>query len=273
MNLRELKEVKNLGYVPASLYSLHEDRVRFEDELFRLGYAQVTYNPFSRSPRPKRVDGVVPDGMKLIVHAPYFICLAREDKDSEKSLKIMKLVIQWASALKAESVVTHVGYRGVSGKFSISVDQAKEALYRNVLRLAPLLEAHDMSLMLENTAGAKTGYPFGYTNEIIDVLSMVHKRYVRLAFDTCHSYVSGEGVSLEWFTKFSSMVGLVHLNPSDSKGTLGSCRDRHSMVKILSSEHIDKGFLKGLFQISSCPVILERGDLNFVIDDVRYLLT
>lgn len=271
-----INRIRNLGYVPSSLFSIHEDKEYFERHGFSLGFAQVTFNPYSKLPRAAHLKGVLSEGISLVVHAPYFICLARQDKTSEKSIKILNLVYDWASEMQAVAVVTHIGYRGVVGKFSISRDSARRALITNITSLLPRVKETGILLHLENTAGSLTGYPFGYLDDIEYALNRFDRSNVSMVFDTCHAFVSGDSSfssERDFGVDLNKYVRMIHLNPSDEKAPFASCRDRHSSVAIADSVHLSPNVLKDIYESNlDIPVILERGNRDIVVKDVRYLL-
>jgi deoxyribonuclease-4 len=123
----------------------------------------------------------------------------------------------------------------------------------------------EVMLLLENTAGTKNsmGSTFEEIQRIIEKVE--DKKRVGVCFDTAHAFAAGYDIRTfdevdATLKKFETVLGLerlkiIHLN--DSKGELGSGRDRH--------EHIGLGYIgengfRALFRhdaVQAVPFIME----------------
>lgn len=210
-----------------------------------------------------------------ISHASYLINLGSPDDGLwQKSIDALVDELQRAEALGLLGVVLHPGAH---------MEQGEEA---GIARVAAGLDrAHALTrgfntlTLLEITAGQGTtlGYRFEHLaamrNQVTD------PGRIAVCFDTCHAFASGydfrtpEGYAA-MMVQFDQTVGLdlircFHFN--DSKGDLGSRKDRH--------EHIGKGAigLSGFAQIlndtrfSGIPMVLETPKSDDMHEDVENL--
>ena len=195
-----------------------------------------------------------------VIHASYLINIASpDDALYEKSITLLTEELLRAELLGVDYVVVHMGSaRGAGLDFAIG--RVAEAICE-IARAHPGLNTE---LLLENTAGSgeTVGARF---EEVGAVIKSVGDAPIKLGFcfDTCHAFASGyplaTGVDVDaLFEEMDKDIGLerlkvVHLN--DSKGALGSRKDRH--------EHIGEGFIGdfGPFlkhrAVRGLPLILE----------------
>lgn len=173
-----------------------------------------------------------------LAHASYLINLASPDDALwEKSVVAFRVELDRCDALGIPWLVVHPGAHVGSGVPS-GVARVAEAL-RRVLPHS----GQGAGVLLETTAGQGTtlGARFEELGEILKAAN--HPERAGICFDTCHVFAAGYDFRSastydETMTALDRAVGLdrlfgVHLN--DSKGDLGSRRDRH--------EHIGKGKL------------------------------
>ena len=173
-----------------------------------------------------------------LAHASYLINLASPDDALwEKSVVAFRVELDRCDALGIPWLVVHPGAHVGSGVPS-GVARVAEAL-RRVLPHS----GQGAGVLLETTAGQGTtlGARFEELREILKAAN--HPERAGICFDTCHVFAAGYDFRSastydETMTALDRAVGLdrlfgVHLN--DSKGDLGSRRDRH--------EHIGKGKL------------------------------
>ena len=173
----------------------------------------------------------------LVIHDSYLINLASVDPViSEKSIAAFRGELDRALLIGAEFLVMHPG----SHK-----DQTLEngiKTLTNALKTASkhVKNAHNLMLLLENTAGA--GSTIGRSLEelrAIRDLAQPHLPFpIGFCLDTCHLYASGFDVSSEsglrdTVKRAARVLGLdnvpvIHAN--DSKGALGSRLDRHANI-------------------------------------------
>jgi len=171
-----------------------------------------------------------------LAHASYLINLASPDDALwEKSVVAFRVELDRCDALGIPWLVVHPGAHVGSG--------AASGIARVAAGLDRALRAseHGAGVLLENTAGqgSTLGARFEELGEILAAVKQPGR--VGLCFDTCHALAAGyefrtPASYAETFAALDRAIGLdklhgIHLN--DSKGDLGSRRDRH--------EHIGKG--------------------------------
>lgn len=171
-------------------------------------------------------------------HASYLINLAsNENALWLRSTEALIGEVRRCDLLGLAFIVLHPGSAKGSGE--------QEGIKRVVKALKDVIHATDDSsvkILLENTAGQGTsiGYKFEHLRQIMDG---VDSERICVCFDTCHAFAAGYDIRTKsgfeaTMESLDRIVGLrrlmaIHLN--DSKGDLGSNRDRH--------EHIGKGKL------------------------------
>jgi len=200
-----------------------------------------------------------------LAHASYLINLASPDDGLwEKSVAAFRLELDRCEALGIPWLVVHPGAHVGSG-VAKGITRVATALER---ALTPARQG--AGVLLETTAGqgSTLGARFEELGEILKAAH--HPDRLGICFDTCHALAAGHEFRspagyAETMAALDRAVGLdrllgIHLN--DSKGDLGSRRDRH--------EHIGKGKvgLEGFRLILSdsrfrdVPMVLEteKGD-------------
>jgi len=243
-----------------------------------------TFQMFTRNPRGWRFRKLTPEevtefrrksdsyGLKPIVsHMPYLPNLCSPRKIIyNKSLKSLNAELERCAQLGIPYVVTHLGShlgKGADIGLANIVSAINHAITQN---------GSDVMLLLENTAGTKNsmGSSFEEIKRILDGLE--NKKRIGVCFDTAHAFAAGYDLRTpetveNTIAKFDEILGLdrlkvIHLN--DSKGGLGSGKDRH--------EHIGMGYIgergfKALFKdeaLTELPFIMEtpiderRGDVE-----------
>jgi len=243
-----------------------------------------TFQMFTRNPRGWKFRKLNPDeakefkrkidsyGLKPVVaHMPYLPNLSSPRKIIyNKSLRSLSAELDRCAALGVPYIVTHLGSHLGKGP-EIGLERIVTAVNQAISR-----DKSDVMLLLENTAGTKNsmGSTFDEIKRILDRLE--NKKRVAVCFDTAHAFAAGydlrtaEKVS-ETIADFDETLGLdllkvIHLN--DSKGELGSGRDRHEHIGM---GHIgEEGFralfkheaLRGLPFIMETPIDERRDDVG-----------
>lgn len=232
-----------------------------------------TFQMFTRNPRGWKFKKLTPDEVKefkrkidsyglkpVVAHMPYLPNLSSPRKVIyNKSLKSLSAELDRCAALGIPYIVTHLGSHLGKGS-EIGLERIVSAVNQTISN-----DKSDVMLLLENTAGTKNsmGSTFEEIKRILDGLK--NKKRVAVCFDTAHAFAAGydlrtaEAVN-DTIAKFDKTLGLgllkvIHLN--DSKGELGSGRDRH--------EHIGMGYIgeqgfKALFKhqaLTELPFIME----------------
>lgn len=172
----------------------------------------------------------------VLAHAGYLINLAHPAPG--KTMESMLDELQRCDQLNIPFIVLHPGSHLGSGE-GIGLGNVAA----NLNRLFDQTAGSKVKIALETTSGQGTnlGYKFEHLREIIDQVD--DQERIGVCFDTCHSFAAGydlrdkEGYR-RTMKEFEEIIGLdrlmaFHLN--DSKGGLGSHKDRH--------EHIGKGLI------------------------------
>lgn len=171
-----------------------------------------------------------------LAHASYLINLASPDEALwEKSVEAFCVELDRCGALGIPWLVVHPGAHvgsGVANGIARVVDALNRAL---------LTSKHGAGVLLETTAGQGTalGARFEELGEILK--SAKYTDRTGICFDTCHVLAAGYEIRsapayAETMNALDRAVGLERLRGfhfNDSKGDLGSRRDRH--------EHIGSG--------------------------------
>jgi len=196
----------------------------------------------------------------VVSHMPYLPNLSSPKKlIYSKSVKSLMAELDRCATLGIPYVVTHLGShlgKGVDVGLEQIVTAVNQALSKN---------ESDVMLLLENTAGTKNsmGSSFEEMRRILDRIE--RKDRVGVCFDTAHGFAAGydlrtaQGVNstIERFdsTLQLNLLKVIHLN--DSKGDLGSGRDRHEHIGLGSIG--EEGF-RALFHhdaVRDLPFIME----------------
>lgn len=172
-----------------------------------------------------------------LAHASYLINLASPDDALwEKSVTALRVELDRCEALGIPWLVVHPGAHMGAG-VAAGILRVASALKR----VLPAAKRGGAGVLLENTAGqgSTMGTRFEDLGEILNRAD--HPDRLGMCFDTCHALAAGHEFRSataygEMISAIDRAVGLdrlraFHLN--DSKGDLGSRRDRH--------EHIGKG--------------------------------
>jgi len=196
----------------------------------------------------------------VVAHMPYLPNLSSPRKMIyNRSVKSLSAELNRCDVLGVQYLVTHLGSHMGEGQ-DLGLDRITGAINAAVAE-----NPNTVMLLLENTAGTKNSMGSSF-DDLKRILNRVNdKRRVSVCFDTAHAYAAGydlhspRGVD-ETLTRFDSVLGfnilkVIHLN--DSKGGLGSGRDRH--------EHIGMGYIgeKGFRAflrheaVRSLPLIME----------------
>ena len=177
--------------------------------------------------------GLAAGGIRLAVsHDSYLINLASpDDRLRARSMRCFAGELARCHALGIPWVVSHPG--NYMDDRAAGVDRNARA-YAACLTAAP----DDVGVLIEGTAGAGTalGSTFEELEALRDALPAAVRARVGFCLDTAHLHAAGydvAGAIDEVWQQFDHMVGLpllkcLHLN--DSKGALGSRRDRHEWI-------------------------------------------
>lgn len=194
----------------------------------------------------------------LVIHDSYLINMASADSGiREKSVAGFRGELERAIAIGAEYLVIHPG----SSK-DHTLELGIETLARSLERASEGLKPKNLTLLLENTAGAGStiGRTFEDLKAIRDLACDNVPYPIGYCLDTCHLYVSGFDVStekgLEQTVKEAELIlGLEHIpviHTNDSKGAFASKLDRHANI---GEGHIG---LEGFRRILNHPKLRDK---------------
>lgn len=256
------------------------------------GLGATTFQIFTRNPRGWRYKPLKKEEVEsfrkkaeendykvTMAHMPYLPNIASPIKGSfKKSVNSLIAELSRCGELGIPYLVAHIGShmgRGIDVGISKVVESCSIALSK---------VENDVMLLLENMAGTKNsvGSTFDNIRRIIDGID--YEDRIGICLDTCHLFAAGydlrdKATVEKTLEEFDNVVGLkllkaIHVN--DSKGGLGSGKDRH--------EHIgmgyigDKGFKAILSHkaVRSLPLVLEtpedeRGDFDTNIKKLKRL--
>ncbi len=208
-------------------------------------------------------------------HTSYLINIASPDSAlNKKSYLSLKEEMERCEVLKIPNLVMHPGSHVGSGE-----RKGLNRIARNINKLFRRLRDNNVTLCLETTAGqgSNLGYSFEQLASIIDQVD--DQEHVGVCLDTCHIFAAGYEIRTKkdyrsTMDAFKDQIGfdklkIIHVN--DSKGDLGSRKDRH--------EHIGKGMIgkEGFRNLvcdrrfSKVPMILETHKEEDLKDDIKNL--
>ena len=167
------------------------------------------------------------------VHDSYLINLASpKDALRERSARSFRAELERCELLGVDALVTHPGSATDGDRSAGIARNAREVGI--ALREVP----GNTQVLFEITAGAGNvlGSTFEELAELIELLPDDVEGRAGVCFDTCHAYAAGYDLVNDYDDVRAQLdavvglerIGLFHLN--DSKGTLGSRRDRHENI-------------------------------------------
>jgi len=196
----------------------------------------------------------------VIAHGSYLANLAGAAALRARSLRAMAEELDRCGRLGAEYYVFHPGSPGPAGR--------EEGIARVAAGLDELIarcRRRRVKLLLETTAGA--GHQLGGRFEdLAEILARLRRpgRF-GVCLDTCHVFAAGYDLRTRraWdgtLRRFDRLIGLerlraVHLN--DSKGPLGSGRDRHEHIGLGRIGRRGFAHLVNDRRLDGVPMILE----------------
>ena len=198
-------------------------------------------------------------------HMPYLPNLSSSNPEPyKKSIDTLRLELERSKLLEIPYVVTHLGSHLGKGK-----EAGVSQIVRAIDTAVSMLDEHPM-ILLENTSG-KTNEIGSTFTEIGEIIDKVSTKNIGVCLDTCHAFARGYDITSqkglqETIDEIESKISLeriqlVHLN--DSKGELGSRKDRHN--------HIGEGYIgeKGFINFLNSPFREKPLILETPVDDFR----
>lgn len=170
----------------------------------------------------------------VVAHNSYLVNMASPKDDLwEKSVVAQRDELERCELLGVPYLVSHPGAHTGSGR-EAGIKQIIKALDR----LHEELPGYNVMTLLETTAGQGTSIGGSFEDIAELIAGVAHPERLGVCMDTCHIFVAGydcrtPDTYAETMQKFNEIIGLdkllaIHLN--DSKGELGSNRDRHDYI-------------------------------------------
>jgi deoxyribonuclease IV len=256
-----------------------------------------TFQIFSASPRMWRASAPDPQQVRLlraardrddlhplVIHVNYLINLASLDPVIRaKSIDAFRGELERAHAIGAEYLVLHPGsYKGSS------IEQGIAAFVLGLRDAAQDLPAHQVTVLLENTAGAGNhlGSRFEELKSMRDLAGELTELPIGYCLDTCHLLAAGFDIATptglrDTLRSAELLLGLanVHvIHANDSKFPLASHVDRHANI---GEGHIGPDAFRRILthpKLRRKPFILEtpvdqEGDDRRNLDKLKSLAT
>ncbi len=167
------------------------------------------------------------DKSKVIVHAPYIINLANDQKSYDFSINFLKQEISRCKKLGIKNIVLHPGSHVGLGE--------EKGLDNIVFALKEVLKVDEgVNILLETMAGK--GSELGKTTEELKyIIDNVNSNNLGVCLDTCH--LNDSGININEFESYIkdfdnkigiSKIGCIHVN--DSLNEISSHKDRHANI-------------------------------------------
>ncbi|WP_096024292.1 deoxyribonuclease IV [Campylobacter lanienae] len=210
----------------------------------------------------------------ILAHNSYLVNLGHPDADARaKSFNSFLDEIRRCEALGIELINFHPG----SHLKQISEDECLELIAQQMNNL--LKNSSNIKLVIENTAGqgSNLGYKFEHLAALIN-MSQDSSR-VGVCIDTCHLFASGYDIRddesyAKTMSEFDKIVGYKYLSGmhiNDSKGALGSRKDRHDSLGVGMIGKEAFKFIMNDPKIDEIPLILETIDESIWADEIKML--
>ena len=209
----------------------------------------------------------------VMIHGAYVLNAASpEEEKHERSAAGLRKELERSTALGAFAVCFHPGSAGGGGDRAAGIQRVAAAMTHALESVAG-----NTRLLVENTAGA--GATIGRTPvEVAAILAALPKSLrARSGYglDTCHLFASGYDIRKSAqalaavLDEFEEATGeppaFFHLN--DSEGTLGSNRDRHTLIGKGEIGVEPFRWLLADRRSLGVPLILETPELNNDVAD------
>lgn len=204
-------------------------------------------------------------GMPLFTHTAYLINLATNNAEiGEKSVQALADELVRGAILSADGVVTHLG-NDPAGDTQAAAERVAKRIASAYEMAGP--SASEVVLLLENTAGAGTG--FGCCPEDIGAVFSHSAEIIAgrlgVCLDTCHAHAYGADLSTpeawsEYIHAYEMACGpgcikVIHAN--DCMFERGSRRDRHAWI---GEGHLGYEAFESMFSV------LGSGDISVIIE-------
>jgi deoxyribonuclease IV len=200
------------------------------------------------------------DQYATVAHMPYLPNLSSPDVDLfAKSVDSLINEIKRCSKLGVPFIVAHLGsHKGAGDKSGI--EQLVKAFTR-----AAQDTPDDVMILLENTAGQKNSVGSDFEQLASILFQLKPAKRFGICFDTCHAFSAGydlrnEKVASLTLGKFDKAIGFEHLriiHLNDSKGEMGSNKDRHEHIGLGHIGEVGLSYVIRKANSKKIPIILE----------------
>lgn len=210
----------------------------------------------------------------VLPHDSYLINLGNPDEEKrEKSYHAFVDEMRRVEQLGLIYLNAHPG----SHLREISEDECVANIAESINRA--IAETERSIVVLENTAGqgSNIGYKFEHLAGIIDKVN--DKSRIAVCYDTCHGFAAGYDMRTQkaydrTFDEFEDLIGMKYLKGfhlNDSKGDLGSKKDRHDSIGKGKIGLDGFKFLMNDKRIDEIPMVLETVDSNIWKEEIALL--
>jgi deoxyribonuclease IV len=248
----------------------------------KFGKAKANFEEYFESIGPDVIDYCNENDMKIVIHSPYVINLAKPFDECLPFIEICLTQIRAGTAIGSIGYVIHVGKH-----LKLDVFDATTNMLQNMKHIANIMREESLTckLILETGAGQGTEMFICRDNSLAplsdfyNMFTAEEKEFIGICVDTCHIFSGGFDISSKrgvryFFLLFDSLIGLEHLaliHLNDSKTELGGCVDRH--------ENIGKGKIniKGLHEFVKqakkfrIPTVLETPDETKYENEIKWI--
>jgi len=201
------------------------------------------------------------DRFATVAHMPYLPNLSSPDGDPFSKPSLYSLIdeLERCSKLGIPYLVAHLGSHKGSGD-----QKGIEKLVKNFTNAADA-GPNDVMLLLENTAGQKNSVGSDFEQLAFIFSQLKPAKRFGVCLDTCHAFAAGYDIRTEKTTKstleqFDKFVGIEHLkiiHLNDSKGEIGSNKDRHEHIGLGKIGETGLSYVVKFANSKKIPIILE----------------
>jgi deoxyribonuclease-4 len=175
--------------------------------------------------------------MKIVIHAPYTINLARELKDGKRiqdiedcyCAKVLINNLEISDIINSIGVVFHVGKHTTNTK-----ERGEQNMYNSLKFIISKMKEKQIQskLILETPAGAGTELLTNYTEfiDFYDKFTNDEKQYLKICLDTAHIWSAGCDINEYYFNIKSIIKDVIVIHLNNSKKNKGSKVDVHETI-------------------------------------------
>ncbi len=268
------KKIKNVGYHISSKDLTGNKFLENSMEKFGIEWAQLFLgNPRSYNigdPTIKRIKESDLD-LNLIIHGPYIINIVNQKHNVyNRSLECIAEALNICNDLNIKYYVTHLGSMPQKTESAKVIDILTDSCHQILEKTDDDLKTE---LLLETSAGSKSGTRVGTLEEVIGVAANFDSR-IGVCLDTEHAYANGLDLTKLNLEETAPEIKVVHLNSIPEDVELNSHRDKHGKIYLKDCKSSVKDSLEQLikyFFSREVPLILERSGKKIIESDFEYI--